>query len=156
MHNGKIKQAGPARDVYDHPQDRYVAEFLGGQNVLSGRIERIEGDAAVIAAQEMRDVIVPLGGRRTLSAGDRVDFAVRRDDIDLVRPELATSGARAKVPSRVRSVEYQGNFVKVILDNIGDDELIAYLPDRVFFQDPFVVGDVVVAGWEQNRTRMLA
>ena len=37
MEKGKIKQAGPARDVYDQPQDRYVAEFLGGQNVLRAR-----------------------------------------------------------------------------------------------------------------------
>ena len=40
MEKGKIKQAGPARDVYAYPRDRYVAEFLGGQNVLSGRSRR--------------------------------------------------------------------------------------------------------------------
>src|SRR5258708_39473276 len=33
MEKGRIKQAGPARDVYDQPQDRYVAEFLGGPHV---------------------------------------------------------------------------------------------------------------------------
>ena len=37
MEKGKIKQAGPAREVYAEPRDRYVAEFLGGQNVLSGK-----------------------------------------------------------------------------------------------------------------------
>ena len=63
---------------------------------------------------------------------------------------------RAKVPSRVRAIEYQGNFVKVILDKIGEDELIAYVPDRVFYRDPFSVGDVVIAGWEKDKTRMLA
>ena len=156
MEKGKIKQAGPARDVYDQPRDRYVAEFLGGQNVLTGRIERIEGDSAIIVSQEMRDVVVPLGVRRTASAGDRVDFAIRRDDVDLVRPEAGGGGGRAKVPSRVRAIEYQGNFVKVILDKIGDDELIAYVPDRVFYRDPFSVGDVVIAGWEKDKTRMLA
>jgi putative spermidine/putrescine transport system ATP-binding protein len=156
MEKGKIKQAGPAREVYDQPRDRYVAEFLGGQNVLSGRIERIEGDSAVITAQEMRDVVVPLGSRRTLSAGDRVNFAIRRDDVDLSRPEIAAGSERAKVPSRVRAIEYQGNFVKVILDNIGSDELIAYVPDRVYYRDPFSVGDVVMAGWEKDKTRMLA
>ncbi len=156
MENGKIKQAGPSRDVYDRPQDRYVAEFLGGQNVLSGRIDRIEGGDAIIVAQEMRDVVVPLGARKTLSPGDQVDFAVRRDDVDLTRPEKAAAMKRAKVPSRVRAVEYQGNFVKVILDNIGSDELIAYVPDRVFYSDPFAVGDVVMAGWEKDKTRMLA
>jgi len=156
MEKGKIKQAGAARDVYDQPRDRYVAEFLGGQNVLSGRVERIEGDGAVITAREMRDVIVPLGVRRTVSAGDRIDFAVRRDDVDLTRPESSATSGRAKVPSRVRAIEYQGNFVKVILDKIGDDELIAYVPDRVFYRDPFSVGDVVIAGWEKDKTRMLA
>jgi len=155
MENGKIKQAGPARDVYDHPRDRYVAEFLGGQNVLSGRIERIEGDTAVISAQEMRDVMVPLGSRRSLSAGDHVDFAIRRDDVNLARPEVGAPG-EAKVPSRVRAIEYQGNFVKVILDNIGGDELIAYVPDRIFYHDPFAVGDVVMAGWKKDKARMLA
>ena len=124
MENGRIKQAGPARDVYDQPRDRYVAEFLGGQNVLSGRVARIEGGSAMIAADEMHDVIVPLGPRRTLSAGDRVDFAIRRDDVDLTRPVIGASSRRAKVPSRVRAIEYQGNFVKVILDNIGSDGLI--------------------------------
>ena len=156
MEKGKIKQAGPARDVYDQPRDRYVAEFLGGQNVLTGRIERIEGDSAIIVSQEMRDVMVPLGVRGTASTGDRVDFAIRRDDVDLVRPEAGGGGGRAKVPSRVRAIEYQGNFVKVILDKIGDDELIAYVPDRVFYRDPYSVGDVVIAGWEKDKTRMLA
>src|SRR5713101_140469 len=41
MEKGKIKQSGPARDVYAHPRDRYVAEFLGGQNVLSGKVEKV-------------------------------------------------------------------------------------------------------------------
>src|SRR5882757_1246405 len=98
MDKGKIKQAGPARDVYDQPQDRYVAEFLGGQNVLTGRIERIEGDSAMIMSREMRDVVLPLGVRRTASVGDRVDFAIRRDDVDLVRPEAGSASQRAKVP----------------------------------------------------------
>ena len=156
MEKGRIKQAGPARDVYDQPRDRYVAEFLGGQNVLSGKIERLEGNSAVISALEMRDVVVPVGGRRSLSTGDQIDFAVRRDDVKLVRLESGFAAAGAKVPSRVRAIEYQGNFVKVILDNIGSDELIAYVPDRIFYSDPFAIGDVVLACWQEDKARMLA
>jgi putative spermidine/putrescine transport system ATP-binding protein len=156
MENGRIKQAGPARDVYDQPRDRYVAEFLGGQNVLRGRIERIEGDSALISAREMRDVIVPLGSRRSVSAGEHVDFAIRRDDVSLARIEVGVPNGAAKVPSRVRAIEYQGNFVKVILDNVGGDALIAYVPDRIFYRDPFTVGDVVLACWQKDKARMLA
>ena len=36
MKDGTIRQAGPARQVYDYPRDRYVAEFLGGQKCPVG------------------------------------------------------------------------------------------------------------------------
>ena len=117
MEKGKIKQAGPARDVYDQPQDRYVAEFLGGQNVLTGRIERIEGDSAIIVSQEMRDVVVPLGVRRAASAGDRVDFAIRRDDVDLVRPERAVAANAPRfragfAPSNTRAISSRSSWTR--------------------------------------------
>jgi len=102
MEKGKIKQAGPARDVYDQPQDRYVAEFLGGQNVLRGRVEKIDGEQAIVVAPEMRDVAVPIGSRRGLSPGTDVDFAVRRDDVELARPDRHHGAGRAAVASRVR------------------------------------------------------
>jgi putative spermidine/putrescine transport system ATP-binding protein len=156
MEKGTIKQAGPARDVYDQPRDRYVAEFLGGQNVLGGKVAQIAGGCALIAAERMKDVVVPLGVRRGLAVGDRVDFAVRRDDIELSRPEVALAADRAKVPSRVRAIEYQGNFVKVILDGVESDELIAYVPDRIFYRDPVAIGDLVMAGWDRDKVRMLA
>ncbi len=60
MEKGKIRQAGAARDVYDSPKDRYVAEFLGGQNVLSGRIQSVNGQHAVMAAPPARGIQVPL------------------------------------------------------------------------------------------------
>src|SRR5471032_1063704 len=49
MEKGRIKQSGAARDVYAHPRDRYVAEFLGGQNVLSGKVEKVSDDHIVIS-----------------------------------------------------------------------------------------------------------
>jgi len=156
MEKGRIKQAGPARDVYDQPQDRYVAEFLGGQNVLRGKVEKIEGDRAIVFSPEMRNVAVPVGARRGLEPGAEVDFAVRRDDVLLTRPERQDSAGQAGIATRVRGVEYQGNFVKVLLDDIGGDGLVAYVPDRVFYNDPLAIGDVVMAGWQAEKARMLA
>src|SRR5882757_10269298 len=52
MEKGEIKQAGPARDVYASPKDRYVAEFLGGQNVFSGKVESVNGTSVVVSAPD--------------------------------------------------------------------------------------------------------
>jgi putative spermidine/putrescine transport system ATP-binding protein len=104
----------------------------------------------------MRNVAVPVGARRGLAPGAEVDFAVRRDDVLLTRPERQDSAGQAGIATRVRGVEYQGNFVKVLLDDIGGDGLVAYVPDRIFYNDPLAIGDVVMAGWQAEKARMLA
>src|ERR1700734_496924 len=86
MEKGKIRQAGAAREVYASPRDRYVAEFLGGQNVLSGRVRTVNGHHAVVAAPTGTGITVPLTPGVHVDVGDPITIAVRRDDIDLVRP----------------------------------------------------------------------
>lgn len=157
MEQGKIKQAGAARDVYAHPHDRYVAEFMGGQNVLSGRVEKVNGASFTLAQAAPSGIEVPLQARPTVSVGDRVDIAVRRDDVALVRPGRdLPSGHTTSLPSRVLAIEYQGYFVKVMLDTVPDDEFVAYVPEKTFFADPFTVGDVVMATWATGSARPLA
>jgi putative spermidine/putrescine transport system ATP-binding protein len=157
MEKGKIKQAGAARDVYAHPRDRYVAEFLGGQNVLSGKVEKV-GEGLVVLSQPNRSGIqVQLGTEARVAVGDRIDLAVRRDDIELMRADAGSPGDGATaLPSRVTAIEYQGSFVKVMLDTVPDEDFVAYIPERTFFRDPFNVGDVLLATWSAGRARVLA
>src|ERR1700733_5063598 len=90
MESGQIKQAGAARDVYASPRDRYVAEFLGGQNVLSGKVRTVNGHHAVVAAPTGTGITVPLTPGVHVDVGDPITIAVRRDDIEIVRPGLAS------------------------------------------------------------------
>jgi putative spermidine/putrescine transport system ATP-binding protein len=157
MEKGKIKQVGPARDVYANPHDRYVAEFLGGQNVLSGKVEKVAEDHLVISQPTRNGIWVGVQPGDRIAVGDRIDLAVRRDDIELMRPDSGGPGnAATALPSRVLAIEYQGSFVKVMLDTIPDEEFVAYVPERTFFRDPFNVGDVLLATWSAGRARVLA
>jgi len=157
MEQGKIKQAGPAREVYAEPHDRYVAEFLGGQNVLSGKVETVNGASVVVSAPDAKGITVPLQGHRAMSGGEHIDVAVRRDDIVLRRPGAGTVEAEWNaVNARVRAIEYQGSFVKVMLDTNGEREFIVYVAERVFFEDAFDIGDVVLATWPAAHSRLLA
>jgi putative spermidine/putrescine transport system ATP-binding protein len=155
MEKGKIKQAGPARDVYAHPRDRYVAQFLGGQNVLSGKVEK--DDHLVISQPNRGGIQIGVQPNPRIEVGDRIDLAVRRDDIELIRADAGglEDGATA-LPSRVLAIEYQGSFVKVMLDTIPDEDFVAYIPERTFFRDPFNIGDMLLATWSAGRARVLA
>ncbi len=156
MEKGKIRQAGGARDVYDSPNDRYVAEFLGGQNVLSGRIQSVNGQHAVMAQPAGSGIQVPLTEGVHLNTGDTIFVAVRRDDIDLIRPGDQATAGTASVTSRVTAIEYQGYFVKVMLDAGSKEDFVVYVSERKFFSNPFGVGDVVLATWPIEHARVLA
>jgi putative spermidine/putrescine transport system ATP-binding protein len=155
MEQGKIRQAGAARDVYASPKDRYVAEFLGGQNVLSGRVQTVNGQHAVVAPPEGTGITVPLTPGIHVNNGDPIAIAVRRDDIELVRPDKAAAAGTASVSSRVTAIEYQGYFVKVMLDAGSREDFVVYVSERKFFGNPLNVGDVVLATWPIEVARLL-
>ncbi len=127
------------------------------QNVLSGKVEKV-GEGHVVLSQPNRSGIqVGLCADTRVAVGDRIDLAVRRDDIELRRVDAGGLGDGATaLPSRVVAIEYQGSFVKVMLDTLPDEDFVAYIPERIFFRDPFDVGDVLLATWSAGRARVLA
>src|ERR1041385_6144947 len=58
MHEGRIEQIGAPRDVYRSPQNRFVAEFIGEMNFISGTVESQEANGAEFTVA----VRTPLGG----------------------------------------------------------------------------------------------
>jgi putative spermidine/putrescine transport system ATP-binding protein len=155
MEKGKIRQAGPAREVYASPKDRYVAEFLGGQNVLSGQVRTVNGHHAVVAASAGSGITVPLTPGLHVDAGDPIAIAVRRDDIEIVRPGSPAPADTVAMSSRVTAIEYQGYFVKVMLDAGSNADFVVYVSERKFFNDPVGVGDAVFATWPIEVARLL-
>ncbi len=49
MDHGKLVQVSTPGEIYETPQSRYVAEFIGEVNLLEGKVVNIEGGAADIA-----------------------------------------------------------------------------------------------------------
>ena len=139
MEKGKIRQAGAARDVYASRKDRYVAEFLGGQNVSQRPGARRSTDSLAVVSAPARHAASPCRSRLAPRRQGRLasPSAVRRDDVELVRdPAPRRPTARRTVPGRVTAIEYQGYFVKVMLDTDGNEEFVVYVPERKFFGNP--------------------
>ena len=158
MEKGKIRQAGPREKSTPAPKDRYVAEFLGGQNVLSGQVRTVNGHHAVFAAPTGTGITVPLTPGVHVDVGDPITIAVRRDDIEIVGPGHAPHAGdkTASVSSRVTAIEYQGYFVKVMLDAGNNADFVVYVSERKFFTNPVNVGDAVLATWPVDHARILA
>ena len=54
MRNAAIAQIGTPRQLYDAPNDRFVADFIGEANLLSCRIVEVDGDMATIEIEGYR------------------------------------------------------------------------------------------------------
>ncbi|OYR47175.1 ABC transporter ATP-binding protein [Halorubrum sp. Ea8] len=134
MRGGTPEQVAPPRTVYREPATRFVAEFVGDNNVFAGRVvdveDRVTGEdgdetsngnetsdgvtriAAVDAGGET--LRVALDGAADVAVGDRLAFCVR--------PEyLRIDGGENRIRTTVASAEFLGETTRVTLDWGGRD-----------------------------------
>ncbi|VDC20127.1 ABC transporter ATP-binding protein [Pseudogemmobacter humi] len=149
MDHGLIEQAASPREIYNHPHSPYVARFMGGQNVLSGKVESVAGTGAVVVAPG--GMAWDLPEAPGVQPGQEVRFSVRRDRIRVVPDEPARNG----VSGRVINTEYQGTFVKLALETGSGEEFIITMGDEAWFARPIRVGETVHAAWEPGMSHFL-
>ena len=157
MDHGHIDQAAPAREVYSLPRSTYVARFMGGQNVLSGKVVSVNGEVAALVENSGARFSVPVKGTPP-AEGEPLYFAVRRDHVEV---EKAAEGT-AENPEETNAVqgtvimtEYQGTWVKVAVKREGAENFVANIPDDRFFANPVTEGDRIIARWTTEAVHRL-
>jgi putative spermidine/putrescine transport system ATP-binding protein len=162
MEQGRIEQSSSARGIYVDPTSPYVARFMGGQNVLYGTVETIAGDIATLSGLAgERFALRVIDGR--LLVGSQVYFAVRRDQVRLMRPGAAGTPSINMLRARIAATEFQGIYVKVTLSleqpaghMNGAEEFVSYAPESEFFREDLKIGDAVIACWQIDDVRLLS
>jgi putative spermidine/putrescine transport system ATP-binding protein len=156
MEHGKIEQAASVRDIFVAPRTAYVARFMGGQNVLSGTVDRvIDGVATAVTGTGARLEI--LLGRLHVAPGEPAFVAVRRDRIAVRRAPQNGQGCDPvnSISGEVHAIENQGSWVKVTLDIGAGEEFVANIDEKDYFADPIDIGERAVASWHPGDARLL-
>jgi putrescine transport system ATP-binding protein len=115
MEHGRIVQVGTPAEIYEQPNSRYVARFVGDVNLIEGRL------AATAPSGSLIDSTVGI----RLAVAQRVDDAAGATVWVALRPEKVRiaveqpSAAQNCVAGRVSEIGYLGNVsvYKVRLDN---------------------------------------
>lgn len=98
MNQGYIQQVGTPEDIYNEPQNAFVADFIGDSNLLSATM--IRDRKVKIQGQEFDCVDVGFG------ENNPVDVVIRPEDLILVPPEQGM--LRGKVVSLIfKGVHYE-------------------------------------------------
>jgi multiple sugar transport system ATP-binding protein len=134
LNAGRIAQIAPPREIYGHPQDVFVASFIGSppMNIVHG---------------ELRDGrVVALSGRLDLELGDpiRNQLRGRNGPVRLgIRSENVSIGPGAAAEARVHHVENHG--VEKVVTLRADDHLFnATIPAPV----PIAIDSPVRFAWD--------
>ena len=136
MSGGKILQIGTANEIYEHPTERFVADFIGETNFIEAEVtQRIGNQGQIrlpsgIAVPRELDHDAPVGGRITL--------AIRPERIDLVKP-----GAECHLSGTVENIVYFGTDTHFHIDLDSGGDVTVRVQNRRGHQELLKTGDAV-------------
>ena len=98
MNEGRIMQIGAPLDVYRAPLNRFVAEFVGMNNILTGPVGGLEGNEALVQT-EFAHLRAPLPASHGVAAGDRISVVIGADRVTLSADQVrrAENGVKGTV-----------------------------------------------------------
>lgn len=106
MDKGRVIQLATPSEVYEYPNSRQVAEFIGDVNIIQGRLENVTQSSATITNRDIPAVITT-GRSVNAATGDSVWVAIRPEKmiINLNKPENEDSNV---LQGKVWDIAYLG------------------------------------------------
>jgi iron(III) transport system ATP-binding protein len=115
MNRGLIEQSGTPQDLYDHPKTRYVADFMGFGNILTGTIVG-SGESAVDVKLAGTEIVLSAYSPLTATIGSEVSVAFRASHIHLAGAVDQKSRSFHGIVSRATFI---GGAVNLLIDVAG-------------------------------------
>ncbi len=108
MNRGQVVQVGTPSEIYEFPQNRFVADFIGTTNLFEGTVDAgaIPGHVVVKSAEAGCSLIVDDPGR--FGSGQRVWVSLRPEKIRLSKAPLPGAAAN-QIKGMVWELGYLGN-----------------------------------------------
>ena len=124
MHDGHIQQAGTPLELYQHPQNLFVASFIGSpkMNLLPGQVSAVGENClhiAIVGGQQVRVDVAPGAAK----VGDKVTLGLRAEHIQ--EDGYSAAAGSERFSGKVNLVEHLGeaNFIYVTLAS-GQDIVV--------------------------------
>ncbi len=109
MSEGQLEQVGSPSEIYDFPNSRFTAEFIGETNIFEGRVVVDEPDRAEIACSELQHNIL-LNHGITGPQDQEIWISIRPEDINMHRQAPASAAQHNCATGTVKEIAYLGSF----------------------------------------------
>ncbi len=148
MEHGRIRQVGTPDEIYESPNCRFAAEFIGSVNIVEGKIGEDENDHVTVVGAQF-PVPIYIGHGITGVSGQDVAFAVRPEKVWITKDEPRQAYNKAR--GTIEDIAYYGShsIFHVRLPS-GLKLQSNFANQKRWDSDGLTWGDAVWVSWDDN------
>lgn len=147
--DGRIQQLAPPDQLYEEPQNSFVAQFIGENNTLEGVVKEIKNDIALVQLDD--GSLIDAKPVNVSKAGERTQVSIRPERVE-INPELGPDSHT--LDAEVLEFIYMGDVFRTRLRVAGRDDFIVKTRNRAD-QARLEPGTHVNIGWLPQDCRAL-
>jgi putative spermidine/putrescine transport system ATP-binding protein len=148
FNDGKVQQLSSPDQLYEEPENSFVAGFIGENNIFNGTVSDIKRDTCKVKLENGAEVLAnPISVK---AKGDKTTISLR--------PERALINPKDKMDNnqqgKIKEVIYHGDHTRVRIDVLGNDQFILKIPNSTSNLD-IKLGNQINVGWNAKDSRAL-
>ncbi|KIC50166.1 ABC transporter ATP-binding protein [Tateyamaria sp. ANG-S1] len=148
--DGRIQQLAPPDQLYEEPENSFVAQFIGENNTLMGKISKITGDQCEVTLDDGE--IIDAKPVNVTEVGQRTRVSIRPERVEMNKERLSPDAHTLK--AEVLEFIYMGDIFRTRLRVAGNDDFVIKTrnaPDQV----RLTPGTQIDIGWLPQDCRAL-
>jgi spermidine/putrescine ABC transporter ATP-binding subunit len=152
MNEGRIEQIGSPTELYDAPQTRFVASFIGESNFLTGRVTQHDGERCRVDIPDVGSLTST--ANEELRIHDEITLTVRPEKLLVGDPVNGSGATMNRVTGTVEQVIFAGETRRYEIGLHGGTRLVVKLQNRSGVRS-YERGDRVDVAWHIEDTRVV-
>ena len=148
FNDGKIQQISSPDVLYEKPTSAFVAQFIGENNQIKGKVESIDGNNCVVVT-ETGEKIHALKVNVN-NVGDKSLISLRPERVAINSSEKFENNFDAKVKELI----YLGDHIRTRLEICGNDQFIVKVPNS-YVSGNLKEGEIAKLSWKSKDSRAL-
>ncbi len=149
FNDGIIQQLDPPGILYEKPENSFVAQFIGENNVLHGKVKEVTNGRCAV---EMKDQSMVSAKVVNIDGLESATTLSLRPERVIVGPEPGT--CENELDATVEEVIYLGDHVRTRVSLCGQSDFIIKIPNS-HTRDRLDYGQVISVGWQAEDCRAL-
>lgn len=106
MSHGRIEQSAPPAELFEHPRNAFIAQFIGSANVISGTVKGVNESCSFLSDA---GAVMPIATEPGIADGTRKTAVIRPE-----RVKFATADTKGALAANVESVLFGGTMIRYV------------------------------------------